>query len=49
MGAKEIEEYLLRNHFIIVPKHATNSAWAKQGDELVKKIIIKIMEIIKVC
>lgn len=32
-GAQEIENYLTKNNFIITPKHATNSAWAKQGEE----------------
>lgn len=33
MGAKEIENYLIQNNFILTQKHATNSAWAKQGEE----------------
>lgn len=32
MGVKEIENYLMKNNFIGHLKHATNSAWAKQGE-----------------
>ena len=49
-GAQEIENYLLKNNFIITPKHATNSAWAKQGEEylILNKKINKNFKITKV-
>lgn len=32
-GAKEIENYLINNEFIINKIHQSNSAWAKQGEK----------------
>jgi len=38
-GYKEIENYLIKSHFILQPLHSQNSAWAAQSIDFVKNTV----------